>query len=189
MNPPSFILILCEGITEKLYFESIIHNMRIGGVDILENQGQHKALIDKCIKERKKCSEKNDIDEDNIEVWAVCDHDGMKISYQELLEYASERNVKLAFSKPRFEAYLLQHFCCRKNIKEKDLDECLSKKVLEYCGNEYSKSNLGWIDGMIDYTPQIVESAIRNANSLNNHTDSSFLTVQKLVERLVNLKK
>ena len=189
MNPPSLILILCEGITEKLYFESIIHNMRIGGVDILENQGQHKILINRCTEERKKCSEKNDINEDDIEVWAVCDHDGMKISYQELLEYATERNVKLAFSKPRFEAYLLQHFCCRKNIREKDLDECLSKKVLEYCGNEYSKSNLGWIDRMVDCTPQKIEHAIGNANNLNNHTEKFFLTVQKLTEKLIGLKK
>ena len=189
MNPPSLILILCEGITEKLYFESIIHNMRIGGVDILENQGQHKTLIDKCIKERKRRSEEDDIDEDNIEVWAVCDHDNMKIKYQELLKYAQENGINLAFSKPRFEAYLILHFHQQKNLREKDLDECLNNYVLEYCDDKYSKSDLGWIDRMVDCTPQKIEHAIGNANNLNNHTEKFFLTVQKLTEKLIGLKK
>lgn len=56
MDRPSLILILCEGLTEKLYFESIIDNMHINAVEtkILKNKGQHKSLINKCIKERKK---------------------------------------------------------------------------------------------------------------------------------------
>ena len=46
------ILILCEGITEKIYFDSVIRNKRIAkvlSVEVLGKQGQHKALIKKCI--------------------------------------------------------------------------------------------------------------------------------------------
>lgn len=34
MNSPSSILILCEGLTEKLYFEILIDNMHINAVEI-----------------------------------------------------------------------------------------------------------------------------------------------------------
>lgn len=56
MNSPSSILILCEGLTEKLYFEILIDNMHINAVEIeiLGKKGQHKALIRKCIEEREK---------------------------------------------------------------------------------------------------------------------------------------
>lgn len=195
MKYPSLILILCEGKTEKLYFDSLITNMHIKRVEIeiFENQGQHKALIDKCAEMREKYSIELEENEESIEVWAVCDHDEMsknnkKLTYQKLLAYAKENNVNLAFSEPQFETYLIQHFGCRKIRKsKKELEEYLNGYVLECYNTEYSKSNLKWVDKMIDETPHKIYEAIKNANNFSNHTVKPFLTVQKLAKRLIDL--
>ena len=189
MNRPLLILILCEGLTEKLYFKTIIDNIKINAVEtkILKNKGQHKSLIKKCIKEREKCVEELGGD---IEVWAICDHDNMKIGYQELLRYAQENGINLAFSCPQFETYLLQHFGYQKNRKsKKELEDDLNNCVLSRYGMNYSKSDLEWLDKMVDETPYKINEAIENADKFNTHTNKPFLTVQKLTERLISLKK
>jgi hypothetical protein len=192
VNSPSSILILCEGLTEKLYFEILIDNMHINAVEIeiLGKKGQHKALIRKCIEERKKYAEEYNIYEDDIEVWAVCDHDNMKIGYQDLFRYAQENGINLAFSCPQFETYLLQHFGYQKNRKsKKELEDDLNNCVLSHCGMKYSKSDLEWLDKMVDETPDKINEVIENANKFDTHTSKPFLTVQKLTERLVNLAR
>lgn len=192
MNRPSSILILCEGLTEKLYFETLSDNMHINAVEIeiLENKGQHKSLINKCIEERKKYAEEHSINENDIEVWAVCDHDNMRIGYQKLFRYAQIKDINLAFSCPQFETYLLQHFGYQKNRKsKKELEDDLNNCVLNHYGMNYSKSDLEWLDKMVDETPDKINEAIKNANKFNTHTSKPFLTVQKLTERLVNLAR
>ena len=45
---PRAVLILCEGMTEKIYFDAVIRNKRIARVlpvEVLEKQGQHKAHL------------------------------------------------------------------------------------------------------------------------------------------------
>ena len=190
MDRPSLILILCEGQTEASYFKSLINNKRIRGVEIevLKNQGQHRALINKCVRARKDYSKDYEEDEGNIEVWAVCDQDKRKFDYQDLLRYAEEKNVKLAFSKPQFETYLVQHFEFKNiNKSKKSLEEYLSVHTMRHYGTKYSKSNLFWLNKMMDETPQKIKEAIGNSNNFSNHTKVPFLTVQHLTERLLEL--
>lgn len=183
------ILILCEGITEKIYFGSVIRNKRIAkvlSVEVLGKQGQHKALIKKCIERRKLTAGELGIDEKDIEVWAVCDQDGLKIGYHKLLNFACQNSVKLAFSNPQFETYLVQHFEYKRITAKR---EQLEKNLSQYLGVTYDKTDLDWFDKMIDEQPAKIKQAIANSNKLDNHTKPPFLTVQKLTARLLKLSK
>ena len=186
---PRAVLILCEGMTEKIYFDAVIRNKRIARVlpvEVLEKQGQHKALIKKCVEKRKNYASDLGIDEKEIEVWAVCDEDGLKIGYQKLLSFANKYKVKLAFSDPQFETYLVQHFeYVRIASKRKQLEADLSG----YIGATYDKVNLDWFDEMIDREPARLRQAILNSERLDNHARLPFLTVQKLTARLLELAK
>jgi len=190
---PSVLLILCEGKTEKLYFDSLIQNKRINrtllSVEVFGNKGQHKTLIKKCVAMRnKKIKEMKEffLKKNDIEVWAVCDCDRMRIKYQHLLQYAKDNNVNLAFSNPQFETYLIQHFEAKRTKNEK------TKLILElekYIGSKYDKNNLPWFNEMIDKDPAVLNFAISNSNKLKNHTKPPFLTVQKLTVRLLEFAK
>lgn len=186
---PRAILILCEGATEKIYFDIVIRNRRIARVlpvEVLEKQGQHKSLINKCVEKRKSLALDLGINEEDLEVWAVCDRDNLKISYQKLLKYADKKCVKLAFSDPQFETYLFQHFLYKKiTLKGKPLEKELSKLL----GTTYDKTNLDWFDEMIDSEPAKLDQAISNSECLDNHTRPPFLTVQKLTSRLLEFSK
>ena len=66
---PQFILICCEGKTEKEYFEMITDIFRITlarTVSIVAEQGQHKYLIDQTVIERHTLAQQLDVDESDI---------------------------------------------------------------------------------------------------------------------------
>jgi hypothetical protein len=185
---PGMLLILCEGVTEKLYFDSLIRHKRIYmvPVQVFGKKGQHKALIKKCVAERKKQAKKFKLIENDIEVWAVCDCDKMKIKYQYLSRYSKEKNVKLAFSNPQFETYLIQHFEAKRTKNRKSV---LISELEKYLDKKYDKGNLSWFDEMIDKDPKKLKFAISNSKKLKNHTKPPFLTVQKLTVRLLEFAK
>lgn len=182
---PRLLLILCEGGTEKRYFDSLIqhkHVRMVLPVETLGSKGQHKALIDKCVSKRKEKIEEDKLNESDIEVWAVCDCDKKKINYQKLLQYSKSKNVRLAFSNPQFETYLLQHFEAKGTKKSK---EKLILELEKHLHQKYNKNDLSWFDEMIDKDPKKLEIAISNSNKLGNHTRPPFLTVQELTKRLI----
>lgn len=194
MYEPSKILILCEGVTEQLYFEILQKRVfRIPGyieINIEGKKGQHKVLIDHVVERRLELINSNeDLFEDNIECWAVCDDDKMTISYTELVKYAGEHSVNLAFSRPQFEAYLLQHF-----EQSKETNPQLLYKALEAYKNEYGyegkydKADLDWLEQTMIDNPNTVETAITNANLRSRQSAPLFLTVQELTKRLMNLR-
>ena len=97
------LLIMCEGKTEKEYFEILRRAFRLPAyIDsmIFGEKGQHKPLIDKIVQKRSEVAKEFGLNEIEIEAWAVCDDDRMTCSYQDLLHYAEDRSVKLAFPSP-----------------------------------------------------------------------------------------
>lgn len=191
MNPRA-LLILCEGKTEELYFRSVIRHKRVNKVlsrvEVIGCQGQHRALVRRCVGARKSLARElgPGISENDIEVWAVCDRDAMREKYQKLLNYAKSKGVNLAFSDPQFETYLIQHFELKKTTNKSG--ELLAE-LEGYLGEEYKKGELGWFDGMVDQNPAVLDFAISNAEQLGNHTKPPFLTVQKLTRRLIEFAR
>lgn len=181
---PRLLLILCEGKTEKLYFDIVIRKRRIYVVNtvVFGQKGVHESLIEKCVEERRAHAREYGVEESEIEVWAVCDCDGWKGSYQELLQFASNRQVNLAFSNPQFETYLVQHLVFRNTINKK---KKLEAELSELLGFDYDKANLDWLDEMLDNEPAKLEFALKNADNFAKHTKVPFLTVQDLTRRLL----
>lgn len=188
-----FLLICCEGKTEKEYFAILRRLYRLPGarVVILGEKGQHKALVDRTVSERKLFCEKDNIDPSDVECWAVCDDDGMSLSYAELLRYSEEHDVRLAFSRPQFEAFLLQHFEQSGEHDQKRLYAKLGEYATQYCGItvEYEKSNLDWMADVLDTRPKLVRVAVTNADQRKKQSARVFLTVQDLVKRMRELGK
>ena len=185
---PKVILILCEGETEKIYFNLVIkHRRPMVAIEVFGRQGQYESLVKACIEKRKQKIEEYGFDEDDIEAWAVCDRDGLKKKQvRKLWRYADSNNINLAFSDPQFETYLVQHFhCTRINKKKDELEVFLSSLI----GEEYNKVDLSWLDKKIDERLVILDQAIENSSKLDNRTKTPFLTVHKLTKRIVYLER
>lgn len=189
------LLIMCEGKTEKEYFEILHQVFRLPAYIrslILGEKGQHKALIDRAVAERTKTAAEYDLDEDEIETWAVCDDDRMTCTYQELLNYAEECSVHLAFSRPQFEYFLLQHFEPHKDSKRQAIFSNLGRYRGIY-GEEpvydnRTKAQLDWMRQAIEDKPLLVRNAITNSDLRDSPQDKTFLTVQRLAERFLDLE-
>jgi len=181
---PRLLLILCEGKTEKLYFDIIKRRRRVRAVDtmVFGQKGVHESLIKRCTEERTIQAEKFGIKEPEVETWAVCDCDGWKKGYQKLLQFANNKQVHLAFSNPQFETYLIQHLAFRNTTNKKEELEAELSKLL---GFDYDKVNLDWLDEMLDNEPLRLETAITNADNFVKHNKIPFLTVQNLTKRLL----
>lgn len=188
------ILICCEGKTEKLYFDALRFRVfRIPGyieISIEGEKEQHKALIDRTVERRAELASEQGLPEEEIECWAVCDDDGMSISYTSLCEYAEENSVNLAFSRPQFEAYLLQHFEQSKETDQQALYDALKLYKNEYgYDGEYDKSDLSWLEQTLIDKPKLVDIAIVNADQRTTQSAPLFLTVQELTKRLMELAR
>lgn len=188
------ILVCCEGKTEAGYFEIIRTVFRIPGyygLHIEGEKGQHKALIDKTVERRDALAEELGIGVCEIEAWSVCDKDKMPCTYKELESYAQERDVRLAFVAPQFEAYLLQHFEQSGCVKRQELYEKLADLRKRYgSSHEYNdsvKADLEWMRIALDAKPTLVKTAIVNADQRSRQSAPCFMTVQRLTERLLDL--
>jgi hypothetical protein len=185
------ILICSEGKTEKLYFDIIVRAFDVNvvtNIKILGNVGQLEKLIDNCENKRVELAQRLELKIDEIETWAVCDDDKRTPVYRDLVEYARKRNIHLAYSRPQFESYLLQHFEQSKETKRSIILHNLKKYVNQGKHfSDYKKGNLDWLECAISANREIVETAIINSNQRINHTSNPFFSVQNLTARLLDL--
>lgn len=190
------LLICCEGRTEAEYFRILKEVFRVDqaiNIQIFPCNGrQHYALVDSAALKRSQILQGADNgvfqSEDEIETWIVCDRDSYRGSYTKLERYGEDKNVKVAFSDPQFEGYLLQHFGSPNRCSERGaaLERKLTSTMIGggLCEG-YTKGNLEWMRVMIDHNFSIAKNAIRNADNFSNHTTKPFFTVQRLAERLL----
>lgn len=195
---PQLLLICCEGKTEAEYFKILKKTLRVSQairIQIIPYNGkQHCSLIDSAANRRNQVFQEADSvvfqSENEIETWIVCDRDNYKDSYTKLERYGKNKGVKVAFSDPQFENYLLQHFDSpnaynkKGTALERKLTNAMTKKGFS---EKYAKGNLDWLRSMIDQNFSVAENAIRNADIFSKHTKKPFFTVQKLAKRLLDL--
>lgn len=191
---PRILLVYCEGKTEKSYFDILFDFYRLPGyvdVEVYGQKGQHLALIDNVVAKRDELCQETGLTEGEIECWAVCDEDRMPCAYTELLGYAESRTVRLAFSSPQFEMYLLQHFEQSGDSDKTVVFQKLSTYRERYgCSGEYNegtKADLTWLSNAIDRQPKIVKTAVTNSDLRNRSMKRPFLTVQELTKRILEL--
>lgn len=175
MDVPRLILICCEGKTEQKYFEIIADVFRgpyFMDIEVHGEKGQHKALIDFTAETKSQKLNNGTLSSEEIVAWAVCDDDGMSFSYNELQKYAKDRQVRLAFARPQFEAYLVQHFTQSKECSKQALYSSLTneRKQQGFEGkyNDGTKADLLWLERAIRCKPKIVNTAITNSETLRH---------------------
>lgn len=192
---PRALLICCEGKTEEQYFNILLDFHRPPAyveVEVYGQEGQHIALVDNTVSKREElCTGDDGFVEDEIECWAVCDEDKMPCSYTELKQYAEERGVRLAFSAPQFEMYLLQHFEQSGETNKSIVFQKLSVHRRKHGGqgdyDDDTKADLDWMSDAIDHKPRIVDTAIVNSDIRSYTTKRPFFTVQELTKRILQL--
>ena len=191
---PRALIICCEGKTEKAYFEILLDFYRPPAyvmVKVLGQKGQHEVLVDRTVEERVSLCEEYELGIDDVECWAVCDEDAMALPYVELAAYADERGIRLAFSAPQFEMFLLQHFEPSGLTDVGEVFDRLSTCRKQYDGvgayDDSTKSDLGWVEEAIDRRPKIVQVAITNAHQRERQSKRPFFTTHHLVERILEL--
>lgn len=191
---PELLLIICEGVTEAEYFRIIKRQFRLPTwIKIMPDQdecrtpGQHERLVDVAVEKKALLTRELNVEPDEICVWVVCDRDNYKDSFTKLRQYAESKNIELGFSDPQFESYLLQHFSANKssNSGHKLISE-LSEKI---GSGLYKKTDLSWLEEMIDCKHSIVRTAIANAGNFTNHTKQPFFTVQNLVSFMLRFER
>ena len=180
---PTILLIGCEGKTEKLYYDIVarLYNMS-NRVKTFEEVGELKGVIDFCCDKKKEIARNLDIEESEIEAWAVCDDDGRKTKYNELLKYAQEHNVKLAYSRPQFEYYLIQLFEQSNEYRRSEIFKILRKNI-----SNYNKGTIGDLEETMTLKPVIIEVAISNSRIRSKKADKVFVTAHVLTSRIIEL--
>lgn len=111
------LLILCEGDTERVYFEELRQTAevkrRFASVVVLKPKHYHaQGLLSRAINEVVNC-DLNPMKLD--EVWCVFDRDN-KEDLRAIFENASKHGVKIAFSSICFEYWLLLHSGCSSRL-------------------------------------------------------------------------
>lgn len=199
-SDPRLILICCEGQTEENYFTIVKTIRRITSVQITVESFDGKSntsLIDICVQKRQEMSQLYDMAEDEVEVWAVFDKDGYSGTFTQLEQYADTKAVKLAYSDPQFETYLLQHLSQdASSLSGRQLEDRLTTQINQFINTPlgssygaYSKPNLDWLEYLLDQRPSTtLEMAITNSRIRDNRTRTPFLTVHNLTVRLLQFE-
>ncbi len=121
----SKVLILCEGLTEKNYFNAMKEDFRLPktiGVEVFQsNKVDCKGVVEESIKKAKR--------EGFQEIFVVFDHDN-QAKRDEAFKLASDKNIKVIFSSICFEVWYLLHF---KNSTKAFISEAILEKELKKC--------------------------------------------------------
>lgn len=121
----SKVLILCEGLTEKNYFNAMKEDFRLPktiGVDVFQSaKVDCKGVVEEAIKKAKR--------EGFEKIFVVFDHDNQP-KRDEAFKLASSKKIKVIFSSICFEAWYLFHF---KNSTKTFASEAELEKELKKC--------------------------------------------------------
>ena len=119
--PSRALLIVCEGLTEKLYFEGLIERHQLNGVEIAPGvileltvegqQGNTTGLVKKATQLYESAKKQETYFE---EVWCVFDYDGFD-AFDEAVEMCESWTkqypyLRVAWSNEAFELWYLLHF-------------------------------------------------------------------------------
>jgi hypothetical protein len=130
----SKILILCEGLTEKNYFNAMKEDLGLPktiAVNVFQsNKVDCKGVVEEAIKKAKR--------EGFEEIFVVFDHDNQP-KRDEAFKLALDKNIKVIFSSICFEAWYLFHF--RNSTKAFVSEEVLEKELKKCVGMENYEKN------------------------------------------------
>jgi len=104
-------LVVCEGQTEKAYFDHLRQALR-GAVVVkaTRDKSSPQSVVDLAVKYRMGDAMRGTEADAYDEVWAAMDWDGRTDEVRQAMSLAARSGVKVALSNPCFEVWLLWHF-------------------------------------------------------------------------------
>jgi len=186
----SKVLILCEGLTEKNYFNALKEDFRLPktiAVNVFQsNKVDCKGVVEEAIKKAKR--------EGFQEIFVVFDHDN-QAKRDEAFKLATDKNITVIFSSICFELWFLFHY---KNSTKAFASEGELEKELKKCiGMEsYEKNNFKHYSILKDKmatgksnAEKIRSAVIKNNEGTEVFNLNPFTNVDELVIYLENQKQ
>ena len=186
----SKVLILCEGLTEKNYFNALKEDLGLPktiAVNVFQsNKVDCKGVVEEAIKKAKR--------EGFQEIFVVFDHDN-QAKRNEAFNLARDKNIKVVFSSICFELWFLFHY---KNSTKAFATEAELERELKKCiGMEsYEKNNFKHYSILKDKittaksnAEKIRSSVIDNNEGVEVFNLNPFTNVDKLVIYLESQKQ
>ncbi|RYJ39552.1 Abortive phage resistance protein [Flavobacterium anhuiense] len=186
----SKVLILCEGLTEKNYFNALKEDLGLPktiAVNVFQsNKVDCKGVVEEAIKKAKK--------EGFEEIFVVFDHDN-QAKRDEAFKLAKTKNITVIFSSICFEGWYLLHY---KNSTKAFTSEAELEKELKKCAGmeNYEKNNFKHYSILKDKITTAKSNAEKSRITVvqnNEGTDvfdlNPFTNVDELVIYLENQKQ
>jgi hypothetical protein len=191
------ILIFCEGLTEKIYFDyfvSILEKSKFDDIQVVIETASGNASRVYKYAQRYLTEEENNRRYTNHQKYLVFDCDAPE-NVQNIIQQAGEscENFRMLLSNKMFEIWLLMHF---ENVEQALSKGELKNHLSKYLNREYKKANEGVVREIISNGD--VSAAIANAERLcrtykesgknisqNINEMNPFTNVYELVEQLV----
>ncbi|HLD15806.1 MAG TPA: RloB family protein [Candidatus Nanoarchaeia archaeon] len=183
--------IFCEGRTEKNYFNKLkyidrIRRLVIKAIDVTHNSA------DGIVKEAINFKEKhNNFQEDDI---IICVFDRDQNNREQLIKaksLADQRDIKLVFSNPCFEYWILCHYGHFPNQQEK---QEIERKILRYLGNYitndpdlYIKTR-GKIQEAVKNSKKMFNQHIRNRTQIISRESNPLTLMFELIDLINSFK-
>lgn len=177
-------LIVCEGQTEKIYFER--YNSKSLILDVRGIGYNSKSLVhatDVVVKSMA-------IDYD--QVWCVFDEDSLKANFDNAIHKALEKGFRVAYSNQAFEIWFILHFSYRTAAMSRhDYAAYLDKHFMASFGQRYAKTQ-DYYDQLLDYREQamarakkLLQEYAQSPQGIRPHHDNPSTTVHELVAELL----
>jgi hypothetical protein len=186
----SKVLILCEGLTEKNYFNALKEDLGLPktiAVNVFQsNKVDCKGVVEEAIKKAKK--------EGFEEIFVVFDHDN-QAKRDEAFRLAKTKNITVIFSSICFEGWYLLHY---KNSTKAFTSEAELEKELKKCAGmeNYEKNNFKHYSILKDKITAAKSHAeksrltvIQNNDKVEVFNLNPFTNVDELVVYLENQKQ
>jgi len=180
----SKFIIVCCGLTEKIYFEQLKRKFGFKGIEVVyDSKSQTKKVINEAIKRRT----------ENTVVWAVFDKDNEEANeFNKQIDRAKKSKINYAFSNLSFEYWIYLHFSNEIGALTKSSLESAIEAQYAVNYDKKEKSTTDLCNKIISRA--IIEKAINNAKlghqtHSKNYTDDpskwwSCSTVYLLIEKM-----
>jgi hypothetical protein len=195
-RPRECILIVCEGVeTEPNYFRSLRRKIGLNTVEveIVGEGAEIVGVVDEAIRYRNERADEANTSNQKApfdEVWCVADTErpNDNPSWERGVIKANKNGLKLAWSNPCFEFWLLLHFerLGRSFDGYSDVRPCLSRHIKHYEKSADCFEQLApRIPTAIDHSKQIHRSQWQNTTKPIECNPAT--TVHELVEKLIEI--
>jgi transcriptional regulator len=180
--PIRTILVVTEGSSEKIYFNSLREKLKVPGLTIIPKEAKHSSF--QYVLEKAICENATGAYES---VWVVYDRDTQhtdSTKVKNLLKKAKKQGIKMADSLPCFEVWLLAHFTLPKatyHNQDAVIDE-LRIFHTTYVKNQGQQKRQ---DLFKEYQPHL-PTAMKNASQLEKQAGNDIDKTKTLIPNLLH---